>query len=910
MHRKYDVGCALIYFLLLIGIAWPFLFDNQVFYLADVTYNFEPIGRFVVETFRERGGFTLMAPLWNPYIQGGAPEANVMWPFAYVPGYLSCALSESHATAFLLIFHLFVAGYACYLWRSQDVFVQARDKRVMPANEQADGACVLADTAAPENAFLHHFSAMLAGMFFMLSGYMVSCTINLPLLFTACWTPLLLFLIDRTFRKPGLYCLPLIGLAFGQQLSAGRPELALGAVALYFGYAYLAAKRSARGTAAGSKTAVILFLAGISLGVLYDAVNILPLIQILASNPQVSQLEGANALLWSANWFDFLTLLLSQPLGPMTANTCALYPTYPSMMPYIPSLFLGAPGLTLAALGFVDRKWQERNFWLAVCFLSAFLAMGEFIPGMDKVYTTLPGVALLRFPIKLCIFLILALCVAAQRGSQRICADTSSRAAELLFFLWLAGLVLAVCVHFSCSPAMVEAPDALSANRSSGNELAMWLYPEFRNAAFWALEAGVVTSLFVFATIKGITGWRLPAFVSLFVIAAHAICFLTANAQKELSNTVDAAFFKHKSQLATWLRTDADEEGGFRVLSLLERLPAPRDLALEESGEEERSGFHPGDWSLFGDSRSIRAQWATDRALMQYARELLCANTNVAERISLINGLTVLPTWNSVFLQTGLLMRSSQLPEAHPAGKSDLPLYRYCQSRSTRYVITMPRSPSEHLPFLDRQFFRLVKADPQTQLRVYRTDPVRPRASLISTAFFAASRELALKTINRSDANDFDPLKEVILTELGTPSPHLRRDNVVSSEGLFHMHPQFRERERERERERKIDGFARIERDDRERLEIYAENNEMCFLVLTDSYFPGWKAYDNGKETKILLADGLARAIVLPPGKHRIVFEFLPLSYFVGLALSALSLVIMILLLIADWRKRPASRER
>jgi hypothetical protein len=59
-----------------------------------------------------------------------------------------------------------------------------------------------------------------------------------------------------------------------------------------------------------------------------------------------------------------------------------------------------------------------------------------------------------------------------------------------------------------------------------------------------------------------------------------------------------------------------------------------------------------------------------------------------------------------------------------------------------------------------------------------------------------------------------------------------------------------------------------------------------AFLVLTDSFYPGWKAYDNGTETRIYAADYLFRAVYLPPGKHVVRFTYRPASFTWGAVIS------------------------
>jgi len=57
-------------------------------------------------------------------------------------------------------------------------------------------------------------------------------------------------------------------------------------------------------------------------------------------------------------------------------------------------------------------------------------------------------------------------------------------------------------------------------------------------------------------------------------------------------------------------------------------------------------------------------------------------------------------------------------------------------------------------------------------------------------------------------------------------------------------------------------------------------------LMFTDSYYPGWRAYVDGKETPIMLADDAFKAIAVPAGTHRIRFEFASRWAYAGIGCS------------------------
>ncbi len=88
-----------------------------------------------------------------------------------------------------------------------------------------------------------------------------------------------------------------------------------------------------------------------------------------------------------------------------------------------------------------------------------------------------------------------------------------------------------------------------------------------------------------------------------------------------------------------------------------------------------------------------------------------------------------------------------------------------------------------------------------------------------------------------------------------------------------------------------------------ERVAIRTNAAESRLLVLTDTFFPGWKAYVDGAETRILRANYLFRALVVPPGPHEVVFEYRPASFRAGLGISGISLATFIAAILWAWRR-------
>jgi len=76
------------------------------------------------------------------------------------------------------------------------------------------------------------------------------------------------------------------------------------------------------------------------------------------------------------------------------------------------------------------------------------------------------------------------------------------------------------------------------------------------------------------------------------------------------------------------------------------------------------------------------------------------------------------------------------------------------------------------------------------------------------------------------------------------------------------------------------------------------------FLLLLDTYFPGWQATANGEPTKIYRADYNFRAVSLPSGRSVVRFTYKPVSLRMGFILF----LVGILLLVTAWFHRDSGR--
>ena len=73
-------------------------------------------------------------------------------------------------------------------------------------------------------------------------------------------------------------------------------------------------------------------------------------------------------------------------------------------------------------------------------------------------------------------------------------------------------------------------------------------------------------------------------------------------------------------------------------------------------------------------------------------------------------------------------------------------------------------------------------------------------------------------------------------------------------------------------------------------IEVQTNSQSPAFLVLSDVYYPGWQASIDGKATHIFQTNYVMRGVLMPSGTHVVRFEFKPISFRIGVGISAASL--------------------
>ena len=148
------------------------------------------------------------------------------------------------------------------------------------------------------------------------------------------------------------------------------------------------------------------------------------------------------------------------------------------------------------------------------------------------------------------------------------------------------------------------------------------------------------------------------------------------------------------------------------------------------------------------------------------------------------------------------------------------------------------------------------------EIRIYRNDRVLPRAFMVPQARVIPDRAALLAEMDR-----FDPGQQVLLDQ----SP------VTDTTTTCPLRP------------------VTIEQYSGSQVSVRSRQDCAGWLVLSDSYFPGWLAYTDEQETPLYRADYNFRAVFVPAGDHTIRFKYSPLSFRVGIISSFLGAMLVLL---------------
>ena len=159
-------------------------------------------------------------------------------------------------------------------------------------------------------------------------------------------------------------------------------------------------------------------------------------------------------------------------------------------------------------------------------------------------------------------------------------------------------------------------------------------------------------------------------------------------------------------------------------------------------------------------------------------------------------------------------------------------------------------------------------------LNVYRNETALPRAFMVYHAVVAADHQDAWARIHQ---DGFDPATTVIL-EGGEPL-HTSVDPGQQA-------------------------AVEIVRYEGDAVVLSVDSPADGYLLLSDPFYPGWRAEVDGEPQALLQANYAFRAVPVPAGIHRVTMSFRPGSWWAGLGISVSTALVLLAVVVVAWVRR------
>ena len=836
--RSPDLWVVLALFFLSLLFFYDLLSERFLLIERDLGPYFIPPRFFWVESIKH-GSF----PLWNPYQFSGYPLfANPQYGMLYPINSLFFLFPFDIAFNVIIILHFFLAGLFTYLL--------LKDLKV------------------------NSTGALISGLIFMLSGYLLSVHSLLTILLSSVWTPLIMMFFRRAINGQGfrneIFTAILITISFlggGIEIVYGNFFVLLIMVVFSpFPYIEFVADKPRRykfffsapvywgrirNLFSRCRSLVIVSI----LFLFLSAIQLFPFLELFHQSIRGNGISYPEATTWSFAPKDVLLFFLPDAYGYFLdmkkywVTQCWFKTLYAGGLPFILSLiFFLAPHpspLPQRGEGVKERPFspsgerdemsgfgKERRLFLVLMFFSVFLSLGHYNPLYPFVFKYGPFLNGIRYPAKFFYLFILILSVTAGLGFQRLIEFPKERGMKrfknlLIIFSLTSGFILLFLVlghkeieHF-LKLREIDYPQF--------NLLSVNLYNAKRFFFYLAL-------FFLLIRIGNEVKWKGWAKI---LLVFFLIADLFGNMGYFGKEKTEVFFRKSKS-----LEAISSDKGNFRLFSTAKTISMDSTILIN------------------------------DPTYSNLLKERNLPSMNLFYSLHDIWGIDVIR-----------VKRTDELYR----------IFIAAPSISTTHLIDLygVKYITSATPLEEKNKFELIYARleglqgkkkdllKKNTIKLYKNRSPLPRAWLVRDFKVLDSKTI----LSRMTSKDFRPDREVLLEEKpkwggeaigGRRGPPLRKTNDVG-EPLS-----------------KLPQKVEIIYEKNNRLQLLVKSKEDSLLVLSDTYYPGWKAFVDGTPQKIYQADYAFRVVPLNPGTHRLEFVYDPMSFKLGAGVTLLGILVCI----------------
>lgn len=873
--RWTDAAALVILAALVLVFFWKIALTNRVLVGLDVFTYFYPYRDFVSEALRAG-----RLPLWNPYLFMGAPllansQAAVLYPLHWPLLWLS----TPKQIAWSIVFHVWLAGAGTYIF-------------------------------ARRATWLHPLAAFVATTSFALGGFIGAQVEHVNQLNVSAWLPWLLLCVETTmghrrWRGPALLG---GGAIVGLMLLAGHTQAAY---IVLFGTAIYAVTRGVkeikeRKWLSGLRGLGALAAMGI-IGAALAAGQLLPTLELSRLSVRSGGLPYNEAASFSLK----PGLIFKAFLPPLVWE--------PPFSEYV--TYVGLLGLVLAVVGAwaILRQKRRGGAALVLALTGVFLAFGAYNPVYYLLYKLIPGFDLFRAPARWLLLYSFGAALLAGIGLEALSKFKSWKpiiALLLVIELFLAGQRLAYNTPTTPTAfdSMRTAPAHLLADKAnkSGSEPFRFLsmsdiqydpgdLGDLQAMYNEQLSERAIYDLIVATKMKEVLAFNLPLRYRLASVDGYDGGLLPIQDYV----TLERLFL---SEDEIWpdgrLRQQLRQVPPARLLSLLNVkyviTDKTQDVWIDDVFYDLEHTVSLGNVALTG----LPVFETTDLGIVSYLTDA----TELTDGMPVAR-VTITGTENSTLTMTLLAgehtaeglydqgsVAHSQARIGHhwrdnEQGNDYIAVLNLENALQPKKILIESLLPGERfhlrgMTLIDNHTgtSRNLSIDPAYKLvhsgdvKIYQNLTVLPRAFVVHQVHEVTDEAQALMALRDPG---FDPASAVILFS----EQEYSSEEAKSTAEIITYRPEL--------------------------LRLQVSLSAPGYLVLTNTYYPGWVATVDGQPADIHKADLYLQTVALGSGEHQVTFRFQPASIYLGLGTSLIAWLVwsvaLAITLSRIGRKRPSS---
>ena len=767
---KKDIFVYCLFFAVTLIFFFRFLDGREIFAFKDLSRYFYPIRQLMVDCVKS-GAW----PLWNPYIFFGMPLMAGLQPGLFYPlTLIYYILPFDLAFNYYIIIHYFLA--ACFMFYLM------------------------------RHLGSSYFASFFSGLVFAFSGYLLSVSNMNTSMSSVIWLPLVLLFWDKFLKLKGRAFINLI-ICLALMLLGGEPTIiyVTGIVLFFWALVFVEDKRE-------KIRAVFILAAALLIVAFLIAVQLLPFLELSGLSNRMTTTQFNVVSLRSFPIREvigfFMPFFYGNQLRGGSYNTIL---AGKDLQDWLISPYLGMIPLIFALFSFYKKDSKIIWFFAVSAAVSLLMAFGRYTPLYYVMYKVIPGISMIRYPVKYLFLTTFSFSVLAGFGYDRAIENIKRGAAV---FAWLF-LVFGV-IYFSVNAFQTQIFLLLKAHYPK-------LHPFMVNILWSNLQFNI-QSLFYLA---------LMIFFCAVLFYARMKGLIRNNAFGLI--IIGMVFFDLLSNNSA-LNTPSDPR-------VYHELTPNIKLLVKEAGINRY--FYSRD--VEEHNRSVYGE--------DYDQSLLDAQDKLAAARLMPYKLYDAYGYESIELQEHMEFYLRFFD------KNSFKYRSIINMINAKYLADLApvRLSGLKLKRINKYYYGM--------LYLYENLNVLPRAYIVGSYGLAKRKDVLSALADKK----FNPGNFVVLEE----DPKIK--------GGQHY------------KEAKIIKYTPNE------ILIKTELDKTGFLFLSDTCYPGWKAYVDGRESKIYRANYMFRALALDKGKHNVKFSYDPLSFKIG---AFISLITVLGLVVVGWRLR------